>query len=140
MVDYWKIGGAMAAQDAANQGRKVAEQNKKLIEQNEMNQQLLANQQALIEEQNKLMCMSKKERAQYMKEKEEKEFLANREAEEAHLKQTKSKITKWTVVCCITVYGIVAVPILWLGYSKLKKGYEAKWAKEDAERKNKKNG
>ena len=48
MADWWKIGGAMAAQDADNQARRTARQGKQTNK--------------LLEEQNRLLSMTEAER------------------------------------------------------------------------------
>lgn len=90
MADWWKIGGAMAAQDAANQARRTARQSKQTNE--------------LLAEQNRLLSMTEEER------------VAERQAKEAQAKRSENR---WTIIvglfllfgACIAypVFGVIVV-------------------------------
>ena len=100
MADYWKIGGAMAAQDAANQARKTAKEVKKTNE--------------LLAEQNRLLGMSEQERIAEAQEKKQQKLQAEQ--------QKQAKMTAWTIIlgallllgACITypILGIIVALIV----------------------------
>lgn len=93
MADWWKIGGAMAAQDAANQARRTARRSKQTNK--------------LLEEQNRLLSMTEAER------------IAERQAKEVQAKRSENK---WTLIgglillvgACIAfpVFGVIVVIIV----------------------------
>ena len=84
MADWWKIGGAMAAQDAANQARRTASQSK------ETNK--------LLAEQNRLLKMTEAER------------VAERQAEEIMAENSR---TKWTLITIAVLFigACIAFPV-----------------------------
>ncbi len=84
MADWWKIGGAMAAQDAANQARRTARQSK------ETNK--------LLAEQNRLLKMTEAER------------VAERQAEEIMAENSR---TKWTLITIAVLFigACIAFPV-----------------------------